>query len=165
MPSAWAPCLCRLITQGHCEVVGIPQHRHPPQTRRKLLEKLQTLGCDLRRHVRDAGNVPAGPRQAVGQPSCDRISCRKHHHGKRGVGLGGNRRQIAQGDDDPNLACRELGDEPGQAIRVSLRSAAFERQILVRHIAVLGQAAHERSLEGTGTEPSRVQQPDPIDRS
>jgi hypothetical protein len=100
--------------------------------------------------------VPAGPRQAVGQPSCDRISCREHHHRKSGPLLGGEHRQIAQGDDNLNLCRHELSDEPRQAIPVPARAAAFDYQILIKHVAMLGEAADEGLLEGTGVEPSGV---------
>ncbi len=41
--------------------------------------------------------------------------------------------------------------------------AAFEHQISVKRIAVLGETTDERRLEETDVEPSRVQQTDPID--
>ena len=70
----------------------------------QLLEKLQPLRRKLDRHVRNAGYVAAGPRQAVDQAGAHRIAGGKYHDGQGGSCLGCKRRRVTDCHDDIDLA-------------------------------------------------------------
>ena len=51
-------------------MVGIPQHRDPGKVGRQLVQELQTLGGEIRRHEGDAGDVAARTCRLATRPDC-----------------------------------------------------------------------------------------------
>src|SRR5262245_21103067 len=59
----------------------LDQHGNRRSAGNTLLEKLKTLGAQLRRDLRQAGDIPSRPREIGNETCADRIEDRQHDNG------------------------------------------------------------------------------------
>src|SRR5215831_12875304 len=98
------------------------------------------LALKLGRQFRHAGDVAAGPRHPVDQAGRDRIA--RGAYDDRYVSgrlFGGQRRGIAEGDDDIHLGGLELGCEAVESLGARVGRSLHENEVLAVDEAVHGQ--------------------------
>ena len=109
----------------------IPEHSHAGELGNHFLEQLQPFSSQLRAHLGQPRDVAAGPRQALNQPTRNRVTRSRHNDrdspgsflGSQSIGSNGS-------DDDVNLETDEIGCEVREAIASTLRIAVLDADVL-----------------------------------
>src|SRR5262249_21652796 len=126
-----------------------PEDDHPSGSRDRLFEQLQLLPEHLGTKERPPRDVPAGSRQAGGQPGSHRIAVVRddYGHGRRG-GLGGMRCQGAARPDDVHLETDQFDRELWELTGLPFGGiSTLDDEILALDVPELAQAPDE-SLPG-----------------
>ena len=96
----------------------------------RVAQDLEALGAELGAELGHAGEIAAGPRQAVDKAGSDRIA-RAGDDDRYVLGrlLGGERRRIAERDDDVDVLGLELGHKPIEPFGVRLGGSEHENEV------------------------------------
>src|SRR5216684_4954388 len=112
-------------------VLWIPKHGHGGELRNNFLEQVQPFSSQLRIHLGQPGDVAAGPRQALNDPSCHRVTRRRHHNRDFLGSVFGSQSIVGNGsDDDVNLETDQIGCELRQDVDFHLRISVFNDDVL-----------------------------------
>ena len=111
-------------------VLWIPEHSHAGELGNDFLEQLQPFSGQLRDHLGQPRDVAAGPRQALNQPTRNRVTRSRHNDrdcpgsffGSQSIGSNGS-------DDDVNLETDEIGREVREAIVPTLRISVLDADV------------------------------------
>src|SRR5262249_32527844 len=104
-----------------------------------------TLGADIGRLQRQAGNVRAGTRQACHKAVTDRVSGQREHDRDRRCGLlRGQRWCGSGGNDDVDLKPHKLGGNLGETLAASFRPPILDGNGPALEPTQLVQTPHER---------------------
>src|SRR5215467_13653978 len=127
-------------------VRGVPEHPDARDSRRRLLEQLDSLFGQLTTEIPDSCHVPSRPREARDEPSLDGIR-RVHGHDRRGCrGLLGRDGCLGiPGHDDVGLESEHLREQTGYVVDRPV-ATSLHQEVSARHIAELAQAPNEASL-------------------
>ncbi len=112
-------------------VLWIPEHRHTRELGNHFPEQIQPFSSQLRTHLGQPCNVAAGPRQALNQPTGNRVIVTRHNDRDcPGSFFGSQRSGTSGSDDDINLETDEIGCEVREAITTTLRIAVLDGDVL-----------------------------------
>jgi len=120
--------------------------RHSGKPRNDLLEKLQALSGELGLHPGAPGRISARAGEAGDEPANDGIAT--GHEYDRNFGghpLRCRGRNRLSGEDEIHLEAQQIGDERGQALRLAIRRADFDREVR----SLEGHYAHQRPGPGS----------------
>ena len=124
---------------------GIPQGRDPRDPGRDLHEELERPADRLPGHRGGAGDVPAGPREALDEPGADGIVHAHHDDGRRSERLlGGEGGLRPHGDHEVRVQADQLRRQLGQPVVASVRPLEVDGDVAILDEAELAEAAPER---------------------
>src|ERR1051326_8855846 len=140
--------LRRLHLQPDIFAGAIADDRQLAQFRHGLVQQLEPLAGQIGLAVRQAGDVAAWTREAAHEPGSHRIpGGGKYYRDRFGRLLGGGHRGGAGGDDDVDAAIDELLRYFAETVRLAVRPAIIDVQIMAVDPTQLAQALHKRPNE------------------
>ncbi len=122
----------------------VPEHSHPGEPGNDFLEQFQPFASQLRAHLGQSRDVAPGSRQALDEPTSDRVA--RNHHDDRNcpAGIPGSHSLGSRGTDDKvNLETYEIGCENRERIATTLRIAIFDADILALNPPEVAQTQPE----------------------
>jgi hypothetical protein len=125
-------------------IADITHDRQPAETGDGLTQQGEPLAGEIDRLDRQAGDVPARPRQTGNQVRADRVARRRKHdrdHRRRLPGRDHGRG--SPGDNDVDLEPDKFGRDLGEALVAPVRPAIFDRERATLHPAELAQPLRE----------------------
>ena len=123
----------------------IPKDSQPGERGNRLLQQLDVLGAHLGDHAGGAGEVRAGPGEAIHHATRDRISHR-YEDNRNGSGRLLCRQCGLRGEryDHVDLKPHELRGQFGQLVKLAFRPSKLEGDILALDVAELPKAVAQR---------------------
>ena len=120
---------------GVAQFGGNDEHGHAHDPREGLLQKLEALWHEVGERDRQAGDVAAGVRWAVGPAFADRVAAAHGHDGNRaGRPACGFARRRAASEHDVKLQLHQLGGLRRQPLGRTVRVAPFDVNVLPVHV-------------------------------
>jgi hypothetical protein len=153
------------VAQRHAEVGCIPQHGDVGDRRERIAHDLEALGTELGRQFRDAGDIAARPRDPVDQAGRHRIAGAgdddRYVFGRR---LGGERRGIAERDDDIEVGGFELGHQTLEPLEARIGRSLHHDEVLAVDESTRGETGEKglAALVEQTHRGSRAKQPQAI---
>src|SRR6516162_3762508 len=115
--------------------VGIDKHRNRCRGGHELAQQLKSLRSQYAGEKDYAGDVAARPAEAGDEAVPDRVAA-GHEHDRHGRGCGlGRERRIVVADDHRHRTADQISDQRRQAVKVILRRAVFDRDVLTLDVA------------------------------
>src|SRR5262249_48988234 len=127
--------------------VWIDKHRNRCRGGHDLAQQLKSFRSQYAGEKDYAGDVAARPAEAGDEAVPDRVAA-GHEHDRHGRGCGlGRERRIVVADDHRHRTADQISDQRRQAIKVILRRAVFDRDVLILDVAGFPQPMAKRGHE------------------
>ena len=121
-------------------IIGVSQRRHTACGRQHLAQQLQILGAKLAHLRGDAGDISAGPGEALHQPSATRIGRQDNDRNALGGLLDRGRGRCRIGEQYIDLTGNELRRQWHQITSICAADAQLEDDVCSLDIAEITQA-------------------------
>ena len=154
-----------LVVEYGAPDVRIPEHRDSGEAGNNLLQQVQSLPAELRRHAAITGDVSARTCQAHDEAGPDRIGAVGHHDRDRLRLLLDRRNPFIGGrHDDVHLDAHQLGRGLGEPLTLALAEPVFEENVSSFHVSTLPHPFFEGRREVPGARRGAyLENPDPRD--
>jgi hypothetical protein len=130
----------RLVSQRYAKIVAVPKHREALQVWHRLLDEVEAFGGQRDRVVGNAGEVAAGPGEAIHEVSRHGIAGTPRNYGRDILHFAGQGGRIADGHDHIRMVSLRGTHHFGQLGILACGTAGLVGEVLADGEALLLEA-------------------------